>query len=343
MDVLALSTAWPIAQPLHATPLAGGYNNRVWRVDTADEQHYVLRIKPGSGQIPRIEYEAKLLYALQDHELPFHLPTPLKTSNEEVFATIEQAANEPLIATLHPFLPGHTPDRNDSTLAAAAGVALAALDTALAILPDMQPDEHEKAFTSFDGFVHVHPLVTDPLAALEQIKVSSNQRRQFRAILKDASEQVERLYSRLPQQLLHRDYDPGNIFVDGQQVSAVFDFEFAGMDLRVLDLCVALRWWPVQALETGQAWEIIDAFGSAYSAHFPLSDEELRAIPDVLRIREMASFMHRLGRYFAGLEGDEVIPQRIAGSLRREQWLQANQDTLIEHALAWNEKTAPSK
>lgn len=338
MDVLALSARWPIAQPLHATPLAGGYNNQTWRIETMDEQHYVLRIKSDGEQFPRIEYEAKLLYALQECKLPFHLPIPLKTSDGKSFISSEQAANRPRIATLHPFLPGHTPDRNDSTLAATAGVALAALDTALTTLPDMQPDEHEKAFTSFDGFVHVHPLVTDPIVDLERIKVDSDQRRQFQAILEWANEQVERLYSRLPQQLLHRDYDPGNIFVDDHQVTAVFDFEFAGTDLRILDLCVALRWWPVQALGTGKAWEIIDAFGSAYTAQFPLNEEELRAIPDVLRIREMSSFMHRLGRYFAGLEGEEVIPQRIESALRREQWLQANQDMLVEHALAWNKR-----
>jgi len=149
-------------------------------------------------------------------------------------------------------------------------------------------------------------------------------------------ESVPHLYAQLPQQLLHRDYDPGNILMDHHHVTAVLDFEFAGQDLRVLDLCVALSWWPVQLLGTGQEWALMDAFGVAYTHQFPLSAEELLAIPAVFRLRDATSFVHRLGRYLAGLETEARIQDRVQHSLWLEAWLSAHQKTLLQHTLAWS-------
>ncbi len=127
----------------------------------------------------------------------------------------------------------------------------------------------------------------------------------------------------------------GNILVDDQQVTAVLDFEFAGTDIRVLDLCVALSWRPVNPMGTGKEWDLIDAFGTAYMTHFPLSEGELLAIPDALRLRDATSLVHRMGRYFVGLETDARIESRVKHSLWREEWLSANQGILLRHALTW--------
>jgi Ser/Thr protein kinase RdoA (MazF antagonist) len=148
-------------------------------------------------------------------------------------------------------------------------------------------------------------------------------------------EKVPDLYRRLPQQLLHRDYDPSNILVDNQQVTAVLDFEFAGPDLRVLDVCVALSWWPVDLLGTGKEWDVIDALGISYVTHFPLSEQELLAFPDIWRLRDAISWVYRMGRYLAGLETDAHIKDRVQHSLWREAWLSANQEILLHHALSW--------
>src|SRR5258708_39773807 len=148
-------------------------------------------------------------------------------------------------------------------------------------------------------------------------------------------ETVTVLYAQLPQQLLQRDYDPGNILMDNQQVTAVLDFEFAGMDIRVLVLCVSLSWWPVNLMGTGKEWDLIDTFGTAYVTHFPLSQEELLAVPGVLRFRDATSLVHRMGRYLAGLEPDARMQARTKHSRGRKEWLSASQGTLLRHLLAW--------
>ena len=44
------------------------------------------------------------------------------------------------------------------------------------------------------------------------------------------------LYRSLLQQIVHRDFDASNVLMEGDRVTGVLDFEFAGSDLRAFDL-----------------------------------------------------------------------------------------------------------
>ena len=79
----------------------------------------------------------------------------------------------------------------------------------------------------------------------------------------------------------------------------------------------------------------MDVFATAYTQHIALSEAELLAIPAVLRLRDAVSFVHRAGRYLAGLESDARIQDRVEHSLWRESWLSANRETLLQYALTW--------
>jgi homoserine kinase type II len=335
MNVSNLWTAWPVAGPWHLSPFAGGTNNLVWRAETIDGQSYVLRLSFDMNDIPRIRYEAALLRALNDKQLPFLLPLPLRAASGDIIVLFEQEKGTPALATLYPLLPGSPPERNDPINASKAGSTLALLDGALAALPEIHLPDGFQPLPTFGELAHWHPLVTDPFAAVEQLPIDREQSKQICTLLATVIESVGGLYARLPQQLLHRDCDPGNILIDDHNVTAVLDFEFAGADIRVLDVCVALSWWPINLMGTGREWELIDAFGNAYVTDFPLSEEELLAIPDVLRLRDATSLVHRIGRYLAGLETNTRMQDRVKHSLWREEWLSANQGRLLHHALAW--------
>jgi homoserine kinase type II len=340
MDVSNLWTAWPVSGPWHISPLLGGTNNFVWRADGADHESYVLRLSADLTRIPRIRYEAELLQYLSDKDLPFRLPLPLRANSGDIIVLFEQEQGAVAFATLYPLLPGklqdRPPERNDPLSASHAGSTLALLDDALATLPEIQPPDGFTSLPTFGELAHWHPLVPDPLVAVEHLPIDREQAKQIRTFLSNVLESIPRLYAQLPQQLLHRDYDPGNILLDHQHVTAVLDFEFAGRDIRVLDLCVALSWWPADLLGTGKEWDLIDAFGTAYRHHISLSEEELLAIPTVFRLRDATSFVHRMGGYLAGMETETRMQGRVQLSLWREAWLSAHQKTLLDHVLAWN-------
>ncbi len=333
-DLAHLWQAWPIAGPWYLSLLSGGTNNMVWRAETADGGSYVLRLFPDLIQLARLRYEVALLSALANVELPFRLPLPIRTRSGDSVAFLEQEAGRSAFAILSPFLVGEHPDRNDPALAAPGGAAMATLDNVLAALPEVVAPTGFEPLT-FGDFVCGHGPIPDPLAAVERLPIERDKARQIQSILALVLEEVADLYRRLPQQLLHLDYGPANIFMEDQQVTAVFDFEFAGIDLRVMELCVALSWWPVDLMGTGREWEIIDALATAYVADFPLCEEELHAIPTVLRLRDVGSLVHRMGRYFAGLEIDATIQKRVEHSLWREAWLLTHSEMLRYHAMAW--------
>ena len=328
--------AWPIAGPWRLSPLSGGTNNLVWRAETVDGERYVLRLFPDLTQLPRLRYEAALLEALSHADLPFRMPLPIRTRHGESVAFLEREKETLAFAVLSPFLPGALPERNDPSLAPPAGEAMAALDQALAALPEVAAPAGFDPTFSYGDLVRGYSPVVDPIAAVERLPIECDKARQIQNILASVQEKLQDLYVRLPQQLVHQDFDPTNIFMEDRRVTAVFDFEFAGIDLRVMELCVALSWWPVNLMGTGKEWEVMDAFAMAYVAGFPLSEEELRAIPEVLRLRDAGSLVHRMERYFAGLETDVTMQQRAEHTLWRETWLVTHREMLLHHAMAWS-------
>ena len=339
MDISHLWEAWPVSGPWHLSPLLGGTNKRMWRADAADGQSYVLRLSTDLDHAPRMRYEAQLLQALEDKDPPFRLPVPLKATSGDILVHVEHEQGTEAIATLSSLLPGHLhdrpPERHDLLSASHAAVTLAWLDTALATLPDIPPPDGYIPLPTFGELADWHPLVSDLLAAVERLPADHEQAKKLRTLLTAVLESVPGLYATLPQQVIHRDYDPGNMLMDQHRVTAVLDFEFAGRDLRVLELCVALSWWPAHLLGTGTEWELIDTFGSAYTQQFALREEELLALPAVFRLRDATSLVYRTGRYLAGMEDEARMQRRIEHSVFREAWVSAHQNTLLDHALAW--------
>lgn len=337
-DLYNLLASWPIDPPVTLAPLAGGTNNRAWLVETRDGPSCVLRLTAGMADLPRIRYEAALLEALHTTSLPFLLPLPLLARTGDMLVPVELEPTQPAIATLAPLLPGHVPERNAANIAL-AGAALAQLDAALASVPlSTLPENPGTTRFLYGDLAHCHPLVPDPLAAVARV-LQPEQAQAITRILEQTQRDWETLAAQdLPQQMLHRDCGPGNVLMEGERVTAILDFEFAGVDRRVFDLCVAISWWPVRLMGTGQEWELIDSFGRAYTAYVPLTDEELLALPATLRMRDTTSLIYRIGRYIAGQESAKTIQERARHSLWREKWLSGNRETLVQHALAWAKK-----
>lgn len=337
-DLFNVLTSWPIEPPATLAPLAGGTNNRAWLVETRDGPSYVLRLTAGLADLARIRYEAALLEALHTTALPFLLPLPLLARTGDMLVPLEVDPGEPGIAILAPLLPGQVPERNAANIAL-AGAALAQLDAALASIPSSElPVNTSTGRFLYGDLAHCHPLVSDPLEAIAQV-LQPEQAQAIAPILEKTQRDWETLTAQdLPQQMLHRDCGPGNMLMEGERITAILDFEFAGIDRRVFDLCVAISWWPVRLMGTGQEWELIDSFGRAYTAYVPLTDEELLALPATLRMRDTTSLIYRIGRYMAGQESEKTIQERARHSLWREQWLSGNRETLVQHALAWAKK-----
>jgi homoserine kinase type II len=325
VDLIVLERAWGIAGPWRAELLTRGTNNLVQRVATPTGS-YVLRVYSNTTDAARLRFERDVLAQLTEARLPFALPTPLSTLDGAYFLDVKTEQGQAL-ATLTPFIPGQPPDRDNLDQATSAGVALGRLTLAMAQL-DTPADGI--SWRSSGDLAHCHLLVPDPPAAFAVLPLPDEKRQRLISGYAWLIERIPDLYATLPQQLAHEDFDPGNVLMEETRVTGVLDFEFCARDLRVMDLTVALTWWPVRWFGTGAEWPIIAAFASGYARHITLTDGEIAALPTLFRLRAYTSLIHRLGRAQQGLSTLEEALDRAEAAIARVDWAHSNDVRLTD-------------
>jgi homoserine kinase type II len=306
MDQRHLS-AWPIT-PTAMTRTAHGLNNDTFFV-AAREGDFVLRVYRNTADASRVRDEHELLARLSLQELPFAVPAPVRTREGDTLAVLETSEG-PRLATLFHRIPGGTASMTarDARL---AGRALAQLDAALARL-----DLPVRAPASLRD---VHPLVPDPLAALDDLDLGAH-----RARIVDLFERLgathEALVTSLPRQIVHGDFAFINVLINDGVVTGMLDFEFAGPDVRAADLAYAIYITVVRAAP-GERWPLIDALASGYRRALPLDPAEAAAVPELLLRRSAFGIVHWIGRWRSGLCGPEEPLARVERNALLSEWL----------------------
>ena len=334
MDFDALASAWPALAPQRLTPLTRGANNAAYLVD-ADSGRYVLRIYYNHADSARLDAEYQILFALQSAGLPFAIPAPIFTADGRYHTYLTDSDNKGRLAALFPWLPGDHPDRQDTAAAFGAAVALGQLDQALAALSW----QRDQVPAPLGDFVRRYPTLSDLPRMLATLTSDAAAIDRIADMYHQLSEKLPALYASLPCQMVHNDYAPSNILMVGDKVTAVLDFEFCTYDLRALDLTVALSWWPIELLGSGQEWPLITALGTGYASQIQLTDNEIAGLPTLLQLRSMSSLLHRLTRYTQGLNSADFLRQRITQTLGREDWLASNRETLLHNAATWRNES----
>lgn len=299
MTTLDLS-AWDLPIPANVREPERGTNNLVYLIDDT----YVLRVYQNLDVV-RIEAEIRLLEALGAvGGLPFAVPLPIASaSGRTIVGTVQGPA------VLFPYLPGRSADRLDPHEIELAGAALAQLDLALAKLPhDLAPVDWRGPLGSIHPAV---PSVTDLCAELERLLPGDEGVRRLRDQAVASDEEYLRLDARLPVQIIHGDLATSNVLLgaDGQ-VSAVLDFEVAGLDVRVMDLVAGLSMavdWGTSVAADQEA-----AFRRGYGKFVTLDPAEEEAIPLLLRRRLLGSVVWRAGRWRLGLSTLDEVRERLA-------------------------------
>lgn len=123
-------------------------------------------------------------------------------------------------------------------------------------------------------------------------------------------------YRDLPWQVCHNDVTPNNVLAEDGAITAVLDFEYLTPTPRALDFVTGLRtvmdYWKNPA-----PWSEARAYCQGYARHVALSEAEIVAIPDLLRLRAAITALWWIGRAAAtGTAGPLVNRmQRV-----QEQW-----------------------
>ena len=306
----ALMTRLDLGAVVDLQPCASGIENTNYFCDTT-RGRYVITLfeRLTAEQLPFYLY---LMKHLAERGIP--VPGPHADSGGEILLAV---CGKP--AAVVDRLPGSHRLAPDAAHCAMVGAMLARMHLAALDYPRVQPNLRGLAWWE-ETVPLVLPFLDDDQRALIGAELAFQQ--QFAASAMHAS---------LPRGAIHADLFRDNVtFVDdeeqGDRLGGFFDFYFAGVDVLLFDVAVCLNDWCTDA-DTGRlAEERADAFVAAYAAVRPLSGDEVRLTPALLRAAALRFWLSRLRdlhlpRDAALLEAHDPAPfERVLRERVRTPW-----------------------
>jgi len=299
---------WPItARGLER--IGPGVNNDTYAVD-ATEGAFILRIYRNATELEAVRPEHELLGRLALVELPFEIPR-LVVGREGDTIVVLETPDGPALAALFHRIVGEPPPI-DAPHARAAAAALARLDIALAAID-------QKIGRVMVSPRDVHPLVDDPIAALDDLSLGPDADA-VRAALERVEMEEHPIVASLPRQIIHGDFGLSNTLVRNGRVVGVVDFEVAGPDIRAMDLAT-LIYITVVRTPADQRWAVLQALCAGYRSVLSLDPIEIAALPSLILRHAAISLAHWTGRWRQGLSPIDDARERARRIGRLAEWL----------------------
>lgn len=267
--------------------IASGIENTNYFLTTTQGQFVLTlfeRLRP--EQLP---FYLGLMHHLAAHGIPVPDPMPDQTGQ-----TLHALKGKP--AALVTRLKGRSQLQPQATHCAQVGHWLARMHLAARDYTGSQPNLRGLAWQS-----RTIPEILPYLSTDQRALISTELAHQTATAASAA-------YASLPRSAVHADLFRDNVLFEGDALSGVFDFYFAGVDTWVFDLAVALNDWCIH-LDTG-AFDAPrrDALMQAYLAVRPLSDAEHSLLPDALRAAALRFWTSRLADYHLPRDAHLLTP-----------------------------------
>lgn len=141
-------------------------------------------------------------------------------------------------------------------------------------------------------------------------------------------------YAALPSGPIHADLFRDNVMFEGETLTGLFDFYFAGCDSFLFDIAVCLNDWCID-LSTGvHDAPRAEALLSAYQHVRPLTSAERELLPAMLRAGALRFWVSRLWDWYLPREAsmlkphdpthfERVLRQRVAHAAPLAAWLRS--------------------
>ncbi|MBN1876427.1 MAG: phosphotransferase [Anaerolineae bacterium] len=280
--------------PFRRSPLPGsGRNNQLEGIQTKSGMFVWKTYTHASHSDPAtIVYEHAVFQYLNQQALSFALPQPLPNREGQVLFKTAKGW-----AILRRYIPGDPLDPQNLKEVTAMGAMLGELHVALRHCP-IGARPGRQLFQLFFAFPHPH---YDPLR-LVPADLGLPNSAHYQSLFAWWQEEAKLLqafldtqYPTLPWQLCHNDISPNNVMIVQNQVRGLLDFEFATPAPRAFDVAMALR-MTMRVWENPEPWATIRAFFQGYRPWIVLSEQEVHALPMLIRLRSVMASLLRLGR-----------------------------------------------
>lgn len=242
-------------------------------------------------------------HALMEHLHARDMPTPLAlpTSEGPRWARLGDSVYE-----LYPFIEGQEHRPGDTRQIASAGEMLARFQEATSDFDppsEKQWERYHSPTKIAEGLAEVTSRLEDEMpGVLEEGRLNVGPWLALSTAVITMAKLVERLpdeaYWALPQTVVHGDYHPANLKFRGDEVVGIFDLDWCTRQPRTVDLADGLLFfcgWRREPVIPGDIWsltqsfrmsaKLVRAFGAAYTSVITPTEEELRALADLMRCR----------------------------------------------------------
>lgn len=305
---------WAVPRPRELSRATLGISNETWFVRSEAGEH-VLRLYVHKRS-DAVRFEHEILRSLSAADLTFRVPKPLETDAGDTLAIDVDSARP---AALFRRIEGEHLDDGDTAGVAKAAAAFGSLDMALASI-----ERTDIVAPSSSGDLRaVHPAITD-LAQLEEIAGSA-----ARDFAESAAENATAIYRSLPMQLVHGDFSFGNVLVRTGRVRGVLDFEYAGRNVRALELGGALR-NVLAKRNRDQLWRPVL---EGYLGTLSLDPAEIAALPTLVLLQGAIILVWLAGRTVQGDSAPQRLAEYVERALAQSEWIAANGQALVAEAL----------
>ena len=276
-EAAALVAKLGIGELTHLQPCAGGIENTNYFVDTTRGRYVLTLFERLTAQ--ELPFYLHLMKHLAERGIP--VPGPkANTSADAQSAILHQLKGKP--AAVVDRLPGQHPLAPTPLQCSRVGAMLARLH-----LAGQSFRMHQPNLRGLDWWEVTVPQVL-PFMAPAQQRLMSRELAFQQQVAKSAA------YGALPRGPIHADLFRDNVMFEGDELTGLFDFYFAGVDTFLFDIAVCLNDWCM-APATGQLDESrANAFVSAYDAVRRLRDEEIKLMPAALRAAALRFWISRM-------------------------------------------------
>lgn len=285
-----------------------GWNNMT-RFIYNSQRRSVMRIYNTHRDKSRIEFELEVLNSLQAMTLSFKIPTPIQTLSGDKLVRVEDGSGR--YACLFAYIDGRSPQEDDIQAAYSFGEKTGELVHALAICSVKKEPVYPPYFELLQSYPSCNQAFILDFCKQPRIEFQE-QRAALLTLLEAYIDICSRLDSiqSLPQQLVHGDLNFTNLLVDVEnenKVSALLDFEFCTRDVRAMEPAVVISGF----LGIPEEREAIRHFCEGFASAVRLSEEEIVAIPILMRLRLVDVFLHFLSRYRKGTDEVHILKEQV--------------------------------
>ena len=290
-DAQALLDALQLGQLVELKGIQGGIENTNYFVTSQKddvEQAWVLTLfeRLSHEQLP---FYLGLMHHLAQHQVP--VPDPVANAQGQYLLTV---CDKP--AALVNKLSGSSQLAPQAAHAAAMGDMLARMHVAARDYEGNQPN--------LRGLAWWQAVVPDILPHLD-----ASQADLLRAELAYQTHMhASSAYAALPRGPVHADVFRDNVMFEGETLTGVFDFYFAGVDTWLFDLCVCINDWCADLDSGAIDQERLSALMQAYQGVRKLTSAERELFNPMLRAAAMRFWTSRLWDFHLPREASMLQP-----------------------------------